>query len=110
IDIEYDRILMPKPNIMGYTMADFLRPDVEAESSVPASRVDEVLRSITITEDSSSTLPISENGAYQLGLLKGHAVPVENIRYIGRTARKRFKQERSERLQAEIVLVCPQQL
>nr|WP_144924661.1 TIGR02680 family protein [Paenibacillus bovis] len=103
IDIEYDRILLPKPNIMGYTMADFLRPDVEAKSTVPASRVDDVLRSITITEDSSSTLSISENGAYQLGLLKGHAVPVENIRYIGRTARKRYRQEQMERLQAEMV-------
>ncbi|WP_051128245.1 TIGR02680 family protein [Amphibacillus jilinensis] len=102
IYIQHDRILLPEPSIMGYTMADFLRPDVEVESNVSASRIDEVLRSMAITEDSSSTFSISENGDYQLGLLKGHAVPVETIRYIGRTARKRFKQEQIERLQTEI--------
>lgn len=100
--IEHDRILTPKPNIMGYTLADYLKPELDADSRLPASLVDDVLRSITIGDEADSTFAVSEEGRYQIGLLQGHALPVTNVRYIGRNARKRFKEEQVQLIQEEI--------
>ncbi len=102
VEIEHDRVLVAEPNIMGYTLADFLRPDLDSDHPIAASSVDDVLRSIVIAEAEPSTFSVSEDGHYQLGLLKGHAVPVDDVRYIGRTARKRFRQAQIDRIQEEL--------
>ena len=49
--VEHDRVLIPDPQIMDYTLADYLKPDLDVDSSFPVNRVDEVLRSIVIAED-----------------------------------------------------------
>ncbi|WP_085992267.1 TIGR02680 family protein [Oceanobacillus senegalensis] len=101
-NIEHDRILCPNPNMMAHTLADYLKPDLDADSNLPESLIDEVLRSITIEGDGDSTASVSEQGMYQIGLLKGHAIPVTDVRYIGRNARKRFREEQIQRIQHEI--------
>lgn len=55
-----------------------------------------------IGEEDTSLFSVNEQGYYQLGLIKGHALPVENVRYIGRTARKRFREEQIERFEKEL--------
>ncbi|SHG51376.1 TIGR02680 family protein [Ornithinibacillus halophilus] len=105
ITIEHDRILKPNPNMMAFTLADYLKPDLEVDNKVPASLVDDVLRSIIVGEEDDSILSISEQGHYQLGLLKGHALPVDDVRYIGRNARKRFREEQIERIQQELEIL-----
>lgn len=102
LEVTHDKILTRQPQMMAYTLANFLKPDVEADSKVRASTVDEVLRSILIEEDGASRFSVDEKGNYQLGLLKGHALPVENVRYIGRNARKRYREEKIVRLEEEI--------
>ncbi|MFC0015404.1 MULTISPECIES: TIGR02680 family protein [Allobacillus] len=101
-ELKHDRILTPAPNLLTTTLADYLKPDLDQSSKLSASLVDEVLRSITIGVDQETTLRISEEGEYQLGLLKGHALPIDNVRYIGRNARKRFREEQIRLLQNEI--------
>ncbi|UFU00259.1 TIGR02680 family protein [Radiobacillus kanasensis] len=102
LKIEHDRILIPAPNMMAYTLADYLKPDLGPDHNISASLVDEVLRSIIIGEEESSTFSISDQGHYQIGLLKGHALPVNDVRYIGRSARRRFREEQIALIQGEI--------
>ncbi|WP_106496595.1 TIGR02680 family protein [Lentibacillus sp. Marseille-P4043] len=108
--ITHDRVIQTRPNMMAHTLADYLMPDLEADAAISAVMVDEVLRSILVddmAEDAS--LQIQENGAYQIGLLQGHAVPVEAVRFIGRNARKRYREEQIARITNEISLLMEEQ-
>lgn len=103
IDITHDRILTANPNMMTHTLADYLKPDVDANTSILASRVEKLLQSMVIEDEVTSAFAINEAGYYQIGLLKGHALPVESVRFIGREARKRFREGQIRLLEAEIV-------
>src|SRR5699024_7086747 len=102
--IKHDRLLKPNPQLMAYTLADLLKPDVDEELNLSEELVDQVLRSIIIDESTEEVLSISEEGHYSIGLMKGHAIPIESVRFIGRNARKRYKEEQIQRLQQEIQL------
>ncbi|GAA0287772.1 uncharacterized protein (TIGR02680 family) [Gracilibacillus halotolerans] len=106
IKLQHDRMLSPKPQMMAYTLADYLQPDVNEESIISPRIVADVLSSITIGDtDEGALFSITEEGHYQLGLLKGHALPVSEVRFIGRNARKRFREEQIEIIQAEIAIL-----
>jgi len=102
VQVTHDRILIPEPQMMAHTLADYLKPDMDHDNKVSKSLVEAVLQSIVISEGDGSAFSLSEQGHYQIGLLKGHALPVQEVRYIGRNARKRFRQEQIERMQTEI--------
>ena len=97
---EHDRILKPNPQELAYTLADLIEPDAE-QTVVPRHRVQEVLQSILIG-DSDSSMSVSEDGMYQIGIMSGHALPVEEVRYIGREARKRYRLQIIAELQEKI--------
>ncbi|TFJ94288.1 TIGR02680 family protein [Lentibacillus salicampi] len=100
--IEHDRILEATPNMMAHTLADYLQPDLDDKATVSEVRVDEVLRSILVDDDTADSVVINGDGTYQIGLMRGHAVRVEQVRFIGRNARKRYRQQQIEQLTAEI--------
>ncbi|RKQ35846.1 TIGR02680 family protein [Oceanobacillus halophilus] len=104
IPVRHDRIIQPKPNMMAHTLADYLHPDVEENSAVSAITVDEVLQSILVNDamEAESGMQIQEDGTYYMGLLSGHAVPIERVRFIGKNARKRYREEQIRQLQEEI--------
>ncbi|SFC09454.1 TIGR02680 family protein [Alkalibacterium subtropicum] len=102
IEVEHDRVLRPDPQLMAYTLADFLKPDLDTASEVTESQVDDVLRSILIDDSSSKVLSLSEDGRYTIGPLVGHAVPVESVRFIGSHARERYREEQIVRIQKEL--------
>ncbi|BAQ10199.1 chromosome segregation atpase-like protein [Bacillus sp. OxB-1] len=107
LDIHHDRIIVPAPNLMAHTLADYLVPDCD-DSVLPQSVVDDVLRSIVVGEDlkgEGSGFSIAEDGTYVIGLLQGHAAPVDAVRFIGRTARERFRQQEIARLAGEIEML-----
>lgn len=101
ITVEHDRILKPDPHIMAYTLADLLKPDLNNTSSVSEERVDQVLRSIVIDDTGEQNLSISEDGRYSVGLMEGHAISVDSVRFIGRNARERYRKEQIALLQDE---------
>lgn len=101
--IEHDRVIQARPNMMAHTLADYLIPDVADDAPVTSVKVDEVLRSILVDDnEETSGAAINEDGTYQIGLVKGHAVPVERVRFIGKNARKRFRQEQITKITSEI--------
>src|SRR5699024_8569903 len=101
VPIQHDRILEASPHMMAHTLADYLQPDLDDDSALSPVKVDEVLRSILVDDDADSAA-INGDGTYRIGLMHGHAVPVEQVRFIGRNARKRYRQEQIDQLLAEI--------
>lgn len=100
VQIVHDRILKRQPNFYANTLADFIKVDTE-QTAVPAKCVEEVLQSILIGKE-GGTVQLNVDGFYQLGILEGHAIPVEEIRFIGREARKRYRQTLIQQLEMEI--------
>lgn len=102
IKVEHDRILTPNPQIMAYTLADILKPDLNDDHTLSNEHVDQILRSILIDESGREALSVSEKGYYSVGLMTGHAIPVDTVRFIGRNARKRYRDSQIEQLQKSI--------
>ncbi|MTH54255.1 TIGR02680 family protein [Bacillus mangrovi] len=98
----HDRTLIASPNMMAHTLADYLKPDLLDGQEITAEKVDDLLRSIVIGEAEEGPMSIQENGRFQIGLIKGHAIPVEQVRYIGRTARKKYREAMIMQLQEEL--------
>jgi uncharacterized protein (TIGR02680 family) len=97
----HDRIIRANPSVLGYTLADYLRPDVDKDSSISAQLIDEVLRSISL-EQGTSDFYIDVDGTYSIGCLVGHAPNEEKARYIGRSSRQRFQQEKIQQYEQEL--------
>ncbi|MFB5198408.1 TIGR02680 family protein [Neobacillus sp. KR4-4] len=89
----HDRVICPDPQLLGYTLADYLRPDLEEDSLISTNLVDEVLRSISL-EQSGSGFHVDVDGSYSLGCLVGHAPNEGPSKYIGRSSRKRYQYEK----------------
>ncbi|UAC48716.1 TIGR02680 family protein [Bacillus aquiflavi] len=104
VNVVYDRVLMANPVLLQMTLADYLKPDLEIDSHVSHERVEEVLKSIIIHEADGNTI-IYEDGRYQIGLLKGHALPYKEVRFIGRSARKRYRKEKIVQIEAELAKI-----
>jgi uncharacterized protein (TIGR02680 family) len=94
----HDRVFRPDPQLLGYTLADYLRPDLEDDSPVSNKLVDEVLRSISL-EQVGSGFHVDVDGSYSLGCLVGHAPNEGPSKFIGRSSRKRYQQEKIQECQ-----------
>lgn len=89
---EQDAVLKTDPITLGFTLADYLVPDLDDESPISKNLVDEVLRSIPLERDESG-FHIDVDGTYSIGCLTGHAPYEETAKFIGRTSRKRHQRE-----------------
>jgi len=89
---EQDAVIIAEPKILGFTLADYLVPDLDDDSPISSELVDEVLRSISLESDGSGFY-VDVDGTYSIGCLKGHAPMEGSSKFIGRTARKRHQRE-----------------
>ncbi|PRO66506.1 TIGR02680 family protein [Alkalicoccus urumqiensis] len=96
-----DAVFVPDARMLVPTLADYLKADVEAGSPVPAAVAAEVLQSIPL-DVSEAGIAVGMDGTYQLGPVQGHAPKQEQARYIGRTSRKRHREEQLRLLEEEI--------
>lgn len=97
LPVIHDRTLLADPHEMTHTLADYLQPT--ENEHVTVERIDELLRSVRI--DAGETR-VMEDGTYRIGLLAGHAVEVEYVRYIGHAARKNYREKLIDALRGEI--------
>ena len=89
---EQDAVIVTEPRILGFTLADYLIPDLDEDSPISTKLVDEVLRSIPLEHDGSG-FHIDVDGKYSIGCLVGHAPKEGSSKFIGRTSRKRHQRE-----------------
>lgn len=99
-EVVEDALLVPNAQLLGYTLADFLQPDVQG-GAVSAALVDEVLRSIPVSNEGEQ-FSLDERGLYHIGCLKGHAPQQGASKFIGRASRKRYQQEQIAAVQVTI--------
>ncbi|MBG9544930.1 hypothetical protein ABE29_19845 [Cytobacillus firmus] len=90
ISLKHDRILKAEPKLLSHTLADYLQPD-DKQTFIPSEYVQEILQSIEM--DGEAPVHFGEDGTYQFASLKGHAMPLQEVRFIGREARKRYREE-----------------
>ncbi len=89
---EEDAVLHAEPRLLGYTLADYLMPDLEDGSPISNTLVDEVLRSIPLEREAGG-FSLDVDGTYSVGCLVGHAPREGASKFIGRTSRKRHQRE-----------------
>ncbi|MED4228725.1 TIGR02680 family protein [Neobacillus cucumis] len=94
----HDRIIRPEPQLLGYTLADYLRPDLEDDCPIASTKVDDVLRSISLEQDGSA-FHVDVDGTYSLGCIIGHAPNEGPAKFIGRSSRKRYQQEKIQEVE-----------
>lgn len=96
---KHDRVLLAEPKLFTATLADYLQPDM-AQKTIPAARIEAVLQSIEMKGE--APVYYAEDGSYRFGNLHGHALPLDEVRFIGREARRRYRQQLLAELEVEI--------
>ncbi|MCA0758147.1 TIGR02680 family protein [Paenibacillus sp. N4] len=111
-DKDEDVWIVPQPIEWGYTLADVLKPMPSAESGLSEQQIEAVLRSFAWGEGFDSELLSQDRTAmvvgtdyYQFGSVFGKIDPsLHRVQFIGKEARKQYKQSEISRLNQEITL------
>ncbi|WP_067850275.1 TIGR02680 family protein [Alicyclobacillus mali (ex Roth et al. 2021)] len=100
---EEEAWIAPRPALLGYTLADFLRPTVPEGSGLVAVDIENALRTIVIGDESEAgQAAVAPDGRYHIGPLAGHTDEKPQAEWIGYEARRRTKLARIEALEAAI--------
>lgn len=91
-----DKYIFGNPNLLGYSLAEYLKVDESELGNIKFQEVDDVLRSIFL--DKNSNVYIDEKGNYSLGILKGKASKDYSLKYIGAASRKQHIERLIEEL------------
>ncbi|NMA69411.1 MAG: TIGR02680 family protein [Desulfitobacterium sp.] len=104
LNLSYDRILKPNPQILAHTLAKYLYPTLGEECGVKESDVDNILRSILVKEglsDGEAGSGVATDGSYRIGLIQGHAPQEEVSQYIGKEARRQLRLREIAKLETQ---------
>lgn len=125
-----DRIIRPEPQILARTLADFLRPAAAADSGVSERDIQDVLMSVLVVDSARdfgsghsavealgpapaprrTPAALTERGAYQIGIIEGSIARITPASFIGREARRRFREQMIARLEAELASIQEEHL
>ena len=98
-----DRVIKAGPPQRGETLADYLYPTPAAGVAVASEDIAAVLRGIKVAGTAEAGAPaLDREGRYHLSLLLGHAPVSEQPQFIGREARRRYRESEIERLAGEL--------
>lgn len=118
--LKHDRILKSNPQILAYTLADYLYPTPVEGVALGADEIDGILRTILVENAGLNDGPgdglyngltiLTPEGSYQIGSLTGHAPQEETARYIGKEARRQLRLREIAKLEAELEALEEQRL
>lgn len=98
-ELSGDHYLFPEPQFMVHSINQYLKVD-DALVGIAREEVASVLNSILI--DHTHHTHMDEKGNYRLGILWGRATGNETARFIGSSARKKYREEKLSSLEAEL--------
>jgi len=100
-DGEEDVWLVPNPQWLAHTLADWLYPTPPEDSHLTSEQIDNVLRTIVVgTEEVPETgVAVDPSGAFRLGPLYGKARSKERAEYIGKETREQTRMREMKRLE-----------
>ncbi|PKM80484.1 MAG: TIGR02680 family protein, partial [Firmicutes bacterium HGW-Firmicutes-13] len=99
---EYDRVIKPNPQILAYTLCEFLYPTPAEGVGITAAEIDSVLSSVLVRDSREGSAELKEDGTYRLALIKGHAPREERSKFIGKEARRKYRQQVIDSLVEEL--------
>ncbi|MTI94352.1 MAG: TIGR02680 family protein [Firmicutes bacterium] len=88
-----DKVIIPNPRLMEHTLADLLEP--VSGNGVETETIADVLASILVdtSQLDAGQITIDSQGNYRIALISGQAPREKSSRYIGREARRRYRQQ-----------------
>ncbi len=95
-----DKYIFAHPKFLNHELSTKLRVDKINIENIEPQRVDDILKSILLNAEAESTY-IKESGEYGIGPIKGRVTTNHRAKYIGASARKRFRLETIEKLEIE---------
>lgn len=99
---QYDRVIKPNPQILAYTLCEFLYPTPVEGVGITTADIDSVLSSVLVRDSREGLAELREDGTYRLALIEGHAPREERSRFIGKEARRKYRQQVIDNLIEEL--------
>ena len=96
-----DKFLAPKAPRLGASLLDVLEITRPENSSITVEEISNILSNISLDEELDGTY-IDENGNYKIGLIKGKASKNEEAKFIGREAKRRYKEKMLQELGTQV--------
>lgn len=96
-----DKYIFPRNEVCEENLLEFLKPEPVDTDEIDTGDINSALASILIHENGSETY-IDVNGRYSIGLLKGNISGSYVPRFIGTSARNRYRQDMINRLLDEL--------
>ncbi len=112
--VEYvkDRVIVPNPQLLAHTIGEWLMPTPAEETGVSQGDIEAVLQTILAERKDGQSVSafVTASGSFGMGVLSGHAPVIDKSVYVGREARRRYREEklavwkqRMEELDGELV-------
>lgn len=95
-----DKYIFASPEFLSHNLSQILKVD-EQEQTFSKNDVEEVLMSILLNP-SDQKFYVHEDGVYGMGILKGKVSGSQPARFIGQSARKRYKEALLSEIREEI--------
>lgn len=96
-----DKYLVPKSPKLGNSLLDILEITKPENNSITIEEISNILSNISLDENAEGTY-VDDEGNYKIGLIKGKVNKTEEAKYIGREAKRRYKEKMIQELQAQI--------
>ena len=96
-----DKYLVPKSPKIGSSLLDILEITKPENNSITIEEISNILSNISLDENAEGTY-VDDEGNYKIGLIKGKVNKTEEAKYIGREAKRRYKEKMIQELQAQI--------
>jgi len=103
---EHDRIFRPRLQAGAATLASLLEPTPPPDSGLDAGDIATALAGVAVDsralDEANRDAALDRRGGYRIGPLRGHAPREENAVYIGKEARRRYRERQIARLGEEL--------
>lgn len=90
-----DRVIVPDPQLLAHTVSEWLIPTPAEGTGIGQEEIEAVLHTILAESIAGPSLPafVTASGSFGVGALSGHAPVIEKSVYVGREARRRYREE-----------------
>ncbi|WP_170163471.1 TIGR02680 family protein [Brevibacillus gelatini] len=90
-----DRVILPAPQLLAHTISEWLMPTPVVETGVSKEDIEAVLQTIQAEskDERSVSAFVTSGGSFGMGILNGHAPIIDKSVYVGREARRRYREE-----------------
>lgn len=101
-ELRGDKYIFPSPQYMVHSMNQYLKVE-DSLGEIAPEEVANILTSILIDENHHTHM--DGKGNYRLGILRGQVSGTETPKFIGSSARKKYREKQQKQLEAELQVI-----